>query len=94
MACVAEHELHVLQQSVLRHVLLRADVVVDDPQVHGLQDDLVVVRVVLLGRLDHEELTEPPACAHLPGLRHCGVQGLHPVLLGVLLMAGGHRGVG
>lgn len=60
----------------------------DGPEVHGLQDDLVVVGVVLLGGLEHEQVTQPASGPGLPGLGHGGQEDLHPVLLRVLLVTG------
>ena len=42
VACVAEHQPHVLHQGVLAGVLVVADVVLHRTQVHGLQDHLGV----------------------------------------------------
>ena len=47
---------------------------------------LVVVGVVLLGGLDHEEVTQPAARGRVPRLRHRDEQRAHAVLLGVLLV--------
>jgi len=47
---------------------------------------LVVVGVVFLGGLDHEEVAQPPARGELPGLRHGDEERAHAVLLGVLLV--------
>lgn len=85
---VAEHEPHVLHHGLLAHVLVCADVVVNGAKVHRLQDDLVVVRVVLLGGLDHEQVTKSAAGVHLSRLCQRSEQHLHAVLLSVLLVAG------
>lgn len=87
MPGVAEHELHVLNHGLLRRVLVIAYVVLDHLQVHWLQDDFVIVWIVLFGWLNHEQITEPPACAGLSSFQNRVVQDLHPLLSYVLLTA-------
>lgn len=60
----------------------------DGPQVHWLEDDLVVVGIVLLRGLDHEEVAQPAAAPGFSRLGHRSKKDLHSVLLCVLLVAG------
>lgn len=91
MPGVAEHELHVLDHGLLRRVLVIADVVLYHLQVHWLQDNFVVIWIVLFGWLNHEEITEPPACAGLSSFQNRVVQDLHPLLPDVLFAVGLRR---
>lgn len=85
MPGIPEHELHVLDHGLLRRVLVIADVVLYHLQVHWLQDDFVIVWIVLFGWFNHEQITEPPACARLSSFQNRVVQDLHPLLPYVLL---------
>lgn len=58
------------------------------PEVHWLEDDLVVVGIVLLRGLDHEEVAQPAAGPGFSRFGHHSKKDLHSVLLCVLLVAG------
>lgn len=85
---IAEHQLQILHHCIFRHVLVGADAVLNCPQVHWFQDDLVVVRVVLLGRLDHEEVAQSPTSSSFSRLRHSSKESFHSVFLRILLVTG------
>ncbi|KAF3856238.1 hypothetical protein F7725_016961 [Dissostichus mawsoni] len=68
MPGISEHQPHFFHESFLCGIALTADVMLDGLQVHGFQDDFIVVRVVLLGWFDHEQITETAIGSHLPSL--------------------------
>lgn len=86
MASVAEHKLHVIHESLLADIAVSAYIALNAAQVYGLQYNLVVIRVVLLWRLHHEEVTQASTCTCFSCLCHCCTQRFQPVFLGVLLM--------
>ena len=87
MPGITEHQPHLIHQSFLRGVALNADVVFDGFHVHGFEDDVVVVRVILFGRFNHKKVTQTPIGAWLLGIENCSVKGFHSVLLDIFLVA-------
>lgn len=88
---IAEHQLHIFQHWVFGKVLVWADIVLYGPQVHWFQDDFVVVGIVLLRRLDHEEVTQSATSASFSRLIHSSKESFHPVFLRILLVTRSQR---